>query len=102
MRRIITFTSLALAITLAASSSFAHQWPWSCNQENTYGWHLMTPEERKEHQAKLAGFTEYKVCREYIDLHQKKMEERAKDEAVTLPVIDINPCDEMKSRGTLK
>lgn len=102
MKRIITIITLALTISLTISSAFAHQWCWTSNQCNTYGWQLMTPDERKDHQATLVRFTEYNACKEYVDAHHKKMEERAREKRVDLPVIQDNPCDVLKGRGILK
>lgn len=100
MARIITTFILALSLTVSAA--FAHQWCWCCDQSNTYGWQLMTPDERKEHQARLDNFTEYSACKEYIDEHHKKMEERARGKDVVEPQIKKNPCDGLKERGKLK
>lgn len=100
-RNIILMVTLCV-IPLVSSSSFAHRWCWACNQDNTYGWQLMTPEERKEHQAKLAGFTGYNICKEYIDSHHKAMERRAGEKGIDLPVMESNPCDVLKDKGILK
>ena len=102
MKLIITTIALTLVISLNASSAFAHKWCWTCNQNNTYGWQLMTPDERKAHQAKLVSFTEFNACKEYIDKHHKKMEERAREKGVAVPAMQENPCDTMKAEGVLK
>lgn len=102
MKRDITLIVTVCAILLISPSAFAHQWCWTCNQDNTYGWQLMTPKERKEHQAKLASFTEYSICKEYIDSHHKEMEGRAREKGIDLPAMEINPCDALKSKGILK
>ena len=102
MKRIITTIALTLAISLTVTSAFARPWRWSGNQRNTAGWQLMTPEERTEHQAKLRSFTEYAACKEYVDDHHKKMEERAKEKGVAVPVMRNNPCDTIKAKGLLK
>ena len=102
MKRIITTIALTLAISLTVSFAFARPWRWNGNQQNTYGWQLMTPAERTEHQAKLSSFTEYAACKEYIDEDHKQMEERAKEKGVAVPVMRQNPCDTMKARGILK
>lgn len=102
MKRIITTIGLTLAISLTVSSAFARPWRWTGNQKNTAGWQLMTPEERTEHQTKLRGFTEYNACKEYVDEHHKKMEERAREKGVAVPVMRQNPCDTMKAKGILK
>lgn len=101
MKRTITIFAIVCATSLISSSSFAHRWCWACNQDNTYGWQLMTPEERKVHQAKLASFTGYNICQEYIDAHHRKMEERAKASGIDLPVMENNPCDALKDKGIL-
>lgn len=102
MRRIILTIAVLCTAALAVSSAFAHQWCWSCDQCNTYGWQLMTPEERKEHQAKLAGFTAYSDCKEYLDTRRREMEVRAREKGIELAVMEQNPCDEMKGKGILK
>ena len=102
MKRIITTIALTLAISLTVSSAFARPWRWTGNQNNTAGWQLMTPAERTEHQTKLRSFTEYNACKEYVDEHHKKMEERAKEKGVAVPVMRRNACDVMKAKGFLK
>ncbi|MBW4055679.1 MAG: hypothetical protein HIU83_09785 [Proteobacteria bacterium] len=102
MKRIVTTIALTLALSLTVSTAFARNWRWTGNAQNTAGWQLMTPEERTEHQAKLRSFTEYNACKEYVVEHHKKMEERAKEKGVAVPVMRRNPCDMMKARGMLK
>jgi len=102
MQRNFAIITIACAVSLVVSSAFAHQWCWTCNQCNTYGWQLMTPEERKEHQVKLTGFTEYSNCKEYLDTQHKEMEKRARGKGIQLPAMEQNPCDEMKGKGLLK
>jgi len=104
MRRIRTTVIATLVAALFASTAMAgprHR-SWNCNQQNTAGWQLMTPAERTEHQAKLSSFTEYNACKEYVDEHHKKMEARAKEKGVAVPVMRQNPCDMMKAKGILK
>jgi hypothetical protein len=102
MKLIIITIVMPLVIALTVSSAFAHKWCWTCTQSNTYGWQLMTPDERKAHQAKLVSFTEFNACKEYIDKHHKKMEERARERGVDLPAVQEDPCDTMKAEDILK
>lgn len=103
MRAIIVAVLLAFACVFAVSSAHAQPGRWSGNQGNTYGWQLMTPEERAEHQTKLRGLTEYSACKDYVDSHRNRMDERAKEKGLTLPATRRNnPCDRMKARGFLK
>lgn len=102
MKTFITTAILALALAMSFAAAEARPYRWAGNQQNTYGWQLMTPDERAEHQAKLRSFTEYTACKEYVDEHHKKMEERAKEKGITVPLVKRNPCDVMKARGVLK
>jgi len=102
MKRIITMTALALTITISASPVFARLNQWYSNQNNTYGWQLMSQEEQKAHHAKMRRFTEFSDCKGYIDEHVKMMKERARDKGVELPDIQQSPCETMKNRRMLK
>lgn len=46
---------------------------------NTSGWALMTPQERTEHQQKMAAMTHQGECRAYMAEHHEKMVARAKE-----------------------
>ncbi len=102
MKRIFIGILLTFILAMLVSVSFAKPWRWQGDQKNTYGWQLMTPEERTEHQAKMRGFTDYNACKEYVGEHHKQMEERAKEKGVTPPMIKRNPCDMMKAKGRLQ
>ena len=51
----------------------------------TSGWPMMTPAERQEHQAKLAGLKTYEECRAYMDQHHEQRVARAKDKGLAMP-----------------
>ena len=55
------------------------------DQERAYGWNLMTPEERAEHQDKMRSLKTAEEREQYRIEHHKKMQERAKEKGVTLP-----------------
>lgn len=46
--------------------------------DNSAGWSMMTPQERQEHQAKVAGLKSMDDCKAYMSGHHAKMAERAK------------------------
>lgn len=102
MKKLVTAAAMTLALAITFAVAEAQPYRWRGNQQNTYGWQLMTQQERADHQAKLRSFTEYSACKEYVDGHHKKMEERAKEKGITTPMVKGNPCDVMKSRGILK
>jgi hypothetical protein len=77
--------------------------PWAADQGNTWGWQLMTPQERTEHQTKMRSFKTYDECKTYQTEHHKQMEARAKEKGVTLPPMGSGyGCDNMKARGFIK
>lgn len=101
-RSTITTVALALATTLAAGPTLARG-PWGANSGNTWGWQLMTPQERVEHQNKMRSFTTYDECKAYQEAHHQAMEARAKEKGVTLPATAGGyGCDNMRARGFLK
>ncbi len=51
----------------------------------TPGWAMMTSEERKVHQEKMAGFKDPGECNSYLAEHHKMMESRAKQQGKALP-----------------
>lgn len=110
MKRILSITVLTFVIALGSTAAFARGGGgggvgggrFSSNQQNTYGWQLMTPQERAEHQTKLRSFTDYASCEAYVTEHHQVMEEKAKAKGITLPVRRQDPCAMMKARGFLK
>lgn len=65
---------------------------------DTVGWSLMTPEEQRQHHAKMMSFTDAKDCRAYVDQHHRLMVERAKQRGVTMPATPMHdPCAGLKN-----
>ncbi len=103
MNKYLAATILSLLVASIATSTLA-QGPWMAEKGNTWGWQLMTPEERVEHQNKMRGFKTYDECKVYLEEHRKLMETRAKEKGVTLPAMrpSAYACDNMKAQGFLK
>jgi len=59
----------------------------SINQEQgqAYGWNLMTPEERAEHQAKMRSLKTKEEREQFRIEHHKKMQERMKEKGIIIP-----------------
>ena len=72
------------------------------NQDNTAGWSLMTPEERKAHHDKMMAAKSFDDCKAAQAEQHRQMEERAKAQGKTLPGPRQNACDNMKARGFYK
>lgn len=97
------FAATMALLVLGTSGLVIARGPWAANQGNTWGWQLMTPAERTEHQTKMRSFQTYDECKTYQEEHHKQMEARAKDKGVTLPAMGARyGCDNMKARGYLK
>lgn len=54
-------------------------------RDNTYGWPMMTPEERREHQTRMRSMTSFDECKNYQAQHHQQMVERAKQRGRSVP-----------------
>ena len=72
------------------------------NKDNTYGWNLMSAEERTVHQNAMLAAKTYDECKAVQNERHALMETRAKEKGVTLRGPRQNACDRMKARGLLK
>ena len=72
------------------------------NQDNTFGWKLMSAQERAAHRDKMLAARTYAECKAAQDEQHQLMEARAKEKHMTLPTPRQNVCDRMKARGLLK
>ena len=72
------------------------------NRDNTYGWKLMTAQERAAHRGKMLAAKTYDECKAVQGEQHALMEARAKEKGATLPAPRQNGCDRMKARGLLK
>lgn len=93
---------ILLAILLGATLSTTMAGAWYAGSSNTYGWRLMTPEEREEHQRRMRSFTSYEECKTYQSEHHALMAERARRAAVSLePHVDSG-CERLRARGRFR
>lgn len=72
------------------------------NQDNTFGWSLMTPEERTAHHNAMMSAKTYEECKAAQEAQHKQMEARAREKGATLPAPRQNACDRMKASGFYK
>lgn len=72
------------------------------NRDNTYGWTLMSAQERTAHRDKMLAARTYDECKAVQDEQHALMEARAKEKGTTLRGPRQNSCDVMKARGLLK
>ena len=77
---LLTTVCLSLLLTMGFESSQAAQ-------EVVYGWQLMTAQERMEHRIKMRSFKTEQERAAYRREHHKRMQERAKQQGVTLPEV---------------
>ena len=75
---------------------------FNSNKDNTWGWKLMSPEERTAHRDKMRATKTYDECKALQAEHHKAMEVRAKEKGATLPAPRNNGCDRMKAGGYFK
>ena len=77
-----TFTTLLSAISMTALLQIALP---GFADEQVYGYQLMTEQERAEHRAKMQSFQTEQEREAYRQQHHKMMQERAREQGVTLP-----------------
>lgn len=75
---------------------------FAIGNDNTFGWALMSQEERAAHQQKMWSFRNFDECKAYQMEHHQTMAARAQEAGKTLPPPHTNACDRMKARGLFK
>ena len=53
--------------------------------DNTYGWAMMTPQEREAHQKRMFDLKSHGECRAYMDQHHQQMVDRARQRGSAMP-----------------
>ena len=77
--------SLLPAVSLAADMDPAQVQTQMQQREQIYGSQLMTPQEMAEHRAKMRSLKTNEEREAYRLEHHQKMQERAKEQGITLP-----------------
>ena len=90
---------LLILIVLSECVSPASAGPWRATEGNVFGWQLMTPDERIEHQRQLRSFDTYDACKQYLDKHHAELEGRADRLGVVLRPRRRPACDELRAAG---
>lgn len=90
MKRHLVSLMTGLLVAGAAVSAYtppiyAAEKTQASQQEQIYGYELMTEQERTEHRAKMRALKTEKEREQFRLEHHKKMQERAKQRGVTLP-----------------
>ena len=67
--------------------------------QNTPGWTMMTPDERRAHREKMLSMKDEASCQAYMEEHHKEMEARAKEKGKTLPQGPGRACDFLKKKS---
>lgn len=88
------------AVSLAFAGSVFARGPWRASEGNTTGWHLMSPEERIEHQSKIRGFKRYEDCHAYQLEHHRLMAARASAQGLQLPRQGRDFCEHLRPQAS--
>ena len=67
--------------------------------EQVYGWQLMSEQERNEYRTKIQNMNTKKEQERYRLEHHRKMEQRAKQQGVTLPSAPKDRSLQMEGSG---
>jgi hypothetical protein len=74
-----------ITISAYAPPTYAAEETQAKQQEQVYGYELMTEQERAEHRTRMRAFKTEQEREQFRLEHHKKMQERAKERGVTLP-----------------
>ncbi len=69
---------------------------FAADQEEVYGWQLMTEQERVEHRETMRSLKTQEEREAYRKAHHEKMQKRAEERGVTLPE---NPQERGRGQG---
>lgn len=69
---------------LVVSATASARGPLRASEGNTSGWHLMSQQERIEHQSKIRSFKTLETCRAYQAEHHQLMLTRAQAQGLPL------------------
>jgi hypothetical protein len=85
MATVVSFCSLSSGLALAADPQPGQTGAQAQRQERVYGSQLMTPQERNEYQARMRAAKTAQERQQIRMEHHKAMQERARQQGVTLP-----------------
>lgn len=70
------------------------------DNSNTFGWRMMSPDERRAHREKMHSLANIDDCRGYLADHQTLMRERAAQKGMPAPASPpVDMCQRMQDRG---
>ncbi len=64
--------------------------------DNTPGWSMMSPQERKDHHAKMEGLKSTEECKAYMAEHHAQMAHRAKERGMKMHEPRHSMCEPAK------
>lgn len=95
----LTLLRTLLLLTLMILSGALVAGPWHAAEQNTSGWHYMTPDERIEHQRRMRSFATYEECKTYQTEHRAQMAARAQQQGIKLHPRPNSGCEQLRRRG---
>jgi len=95
--------SKALAfVAMLTAYGLAMAMPWYAQGDNFRGAQLLTPDERKQHVARLQAFKSFAECKDYMQGHYLELDRRARERGASLPPVRGDPCEVMQTMGRIR
>lgn len=91
---------ILLCAMLLAREAFA--FPWYASGDGFRGAKLMTPEERRLHVKRLQAMRGFAECVEYMQAHNIDLDKRAQAAKATLPPVQGDHCEVMRTMGRFR
>jgi len=82
---IVCVSTFVLGGPSFAADPTAKKDQYQLQQQDKYGWELMSEQERAEHREKMRSMHTEQERAQYREEHHKMMQERAKERGVTIP-----------------
>ena len=94
--------TLLMVCLLVISTSVLARGPLRASEGNTSGWHLMSPQERIEHQTKIRSFKTLEACRAYQGEHHQLMQTRAQAQGQPLQANRRDFCAHLPAANAVR
>ena len=94
--------TLLMVCLLVISTSVLARGPLRASEGNTSGWHLMSPQERIEHQTKIRSFKTLEACRAYQGEHHQLMQTRAQAQGRPLQANRRDFCAHLPAANAVR
>jgi len=97
--RMLAYMVLLALVGGVYTSNACAAGPWRASANNTFGWKLMTPDERLQYQRRLRSVGSYAACTRYDAEHRRSMERIARQRHAKIETQAESACNQLRAFG---